>query len=117
VQGPDRPLAADQGGDRFGGGAGGVQAGDSERGDVGQRGAVQGGDVPFDEIGLADVRERQVAGRVENLDGAGFDPAVAAAGGGVGDRGVVPGQDVEGVEQAGLVFLGGKMKSAPRRCR
>ncbi len=59
----------------------------------------------LDQVCLADVRERQVARRVHELDGAGFDPAVAAVGGSVGDRGIVPGQGVEGVEQAGLVVL------------
>src|SRR5258708_37560946 len=106
VQGLGRPLGAGQGGDVLRGGAGGVEAGDAERGDVGQRCAVWGGDVPLDQVGLADVGERQVWWRVEALDGAGFGPAVAAAGGGVGDRGVVPGQGVEGVEQAGLVVFG-----------
>jgi hypothetical protein len=74
VQGLDRLLAADEAGDGRGAGAGGVQAGDAERGDAGQRRAVQGGDVPLDQVCLADVRERQVAGRVHELDGAGFDP-------------------------------------------
>jgi hypothetical protein len=79
VQGLDGPLAADQGGDGLRAGAGGVEAGDAERSDVRQRRAVQGGDVPLDQVGLADVREGQVWWRVEDLDGAGFDPAVAAA--------------------------------------
>jgi hypothetical protein len=105
VQGPDRPLAADQGGDGLRAGAGGVQAGDAEGGDVGQRCAVQGGDVPLDQVCLADVRERQVAGRVHDLDGTGFDPAVAAVGGGVGDRDAAPGQGVRGIEQAGLIVF------------
>ena len=51
------------------------------------------------------MRERQIAGRVEDLDGAGGDLAVAPVGGGVGDRHLVPGQGVEGVGQAGLVVL------------
>ncbi len=61
--------------------------------------------MPLDQVCLADVRERQIAGRVHDLDGAGFDPAVAAVSGGVGDRDAAPGQGVEGVEQAGLVVL------------
>jgi hypothetical protein len=61
--------------------------------------------VPFDQVCLADVRERQVARRVHDLDGAGFDPAVAAVGGGVGDRDTPPGQGVQGIEQAGLVVF------------
>ena len=56
-------------------------------------------------------------GASQDLDGAGFDPAVAAVGDGVGDRDVAPGQGVQGIEQAGLVVLAGKMKSAPRPCR
>jgi hypothetical protein len=105
VQGLDRPLPADEPGQDSGAGPGGVQAGDAERGDVGQGRAVQDGDVPLDQVCLADVRERQVAGRVHDLDGAGLDPAVAAVGGGTGDRDVAPGQGVQGVEQAGLVVL------------
>ena len=75
----------------------------------------EGGDVPLDQVCLADVRERQITGRVHDLDGAGFDPAVAAAGGGVGDRDVAPGQGVEGVEQAGLVVFGrqDEVRAAP----
>ena len=89
MEGLDRPLAADKGGDGFEGAPGRVQAGDAERGDVGDGRAVQGGDVPLDETSLAGVRERQVAGRGQDLDGAGLDPAVAAVDGGVGDRDVV----------------------------
>jgi hypothetical protein len=73
--------------------------------------------VPLDQVGLADVRERQVAGRVHELDGTGFDPAVAAAGGGAGDRDVAPGQGVQGTGQAGLVVFGRQHKPAPRPCR
>jgi hypothetical protein len=72
VQGLDGPLAADEPGDGPGAGAGGVQAGDAERGDFRQRRAVQRCDVPFDQVDLADVREWQVLRCVENLDGAGI---------------------------------------------
>jgi hypothetical protein len=39
---------------------------------------VQGSDVALDQVRLADVRERQVLRRVEDLDGAGGDRAMAA---------------------------------------
>jgi hypothetical protein len=94
----DGPVAADDAGDRLGAGAGGVEAGDAECGDVGQGRAVQGGDVPLDQVCLADVRERQAVWRVHDLDSAGGDPAVAAVGSGVGDSDVLPGQGVQGVE-------------------
>jgi len=51
------------------------------------------------------VRERQIIWRGQDLDGAGGDPAMAAVGGGIGDRSAPPGQGVQGVEQAGLVVL------------
>ncbi len=53
---------------------------------------------------LADVRERQALRRVEDLDGASGDPSVAAVGGAMGGRDVLPGRH-RGVEEAGLVVL------------
>ena len=64
----------------------GFRAGDAERGDGGDRLAVQVGDVPLDEEHLADVRERQILRRGQHLDGAGGDPAVSFVGGGAGYR-------------------------------
>ena len=62
--------------------------------------------MPLDQVCLTDVRERQVIWWGQDLDGAGRDPAMAAVGGGMGDRSVLPGQGVKGIEQAGLVVLG-----------
>src|ERR1019366_5894320 len=61
--------------------------------------------MALDQACLADVRERQVRRRVEDLDGGGGDPAMAAVSGGRCNRDVLPGQGVENVEQAGLVVL------------
>ncbi len=61
--------------------------------------------MALDQVRLADVREGQVVGRVNDLDGAGDDPAVPAVGGRVRDRDVLPGQGVQGIKQAGLVVL------------
>ncbi len=80
----------------------------SECGDRGGRGASQVGDVAFDEPYLVDVGEREVGRGGAGLDGAGGDPAVSAVGFAMGDRGVGPGQCVEGGEQAGLVVLDGE---------
>lgn len=60
-------------------------------------------DVAFDQPDLLDVRERQVRGCWEDLDGTGGDPAVAVIDFAVCDWGVGPGQRVEGGEQAGLI--------------
>src|SRR5258708_1153891 len=81
-------------------------AGVVEGGGGGEGGTGGAGGVRVDEIRLADVGGRVVAGGGQDLDGAGLDAGVAAAGDGVGDRDVVPGQGVEGVEQAGLVVFG-----------
>ena len=62
--------------------------------------------MALDQVCLADVRERQVRRRVEDLDGGGGDPAMAAVSGGRCNRDVLPGQGVENVEQAGLVVPG-----------
>jgi hypothetical protein len=51
------------------------------------------------------VRERQILGRGQHLDGAGGDPAVAAVGGGVRDRDLVPGQGIERAGQGLAVLL------------
>jgi hypothetical protein len=62
VQRLDRPLFPDVSGQARGVCLLGLRAGDAERGDGGDRLAVQAGDVPLDEEHLADVRERQVVG-------------------------------------------------------
>jgi len=77
----NRPLPADVGGQAGGAGAVRGGAGHAERGYCGDRVAVQVSDVPFDQVHLADVRERQVLRRGQHLDGAGGDPAMAAVGG------------------------------------
>ena len=59
--------------------------------------------MPLDQVCLADVRERQIAGCVDELDGAGGDPAVAAVSGGMGDRDIAPVQGVELRKHARLV--------------
>ena len=89
------------------GGVGG-QVRHAERGDRGGRGAVEGGDVAFDQPDLVDVRERQILGCGQDLDGAGGDPAVAALNLGCGDRGLRPCQRVERGEEPGLVLLAGE---------
>ena len=77
VQGLDGPLLADVAGQ-----AGGVRpfrfrAGDAERGDGRDRLAAQVDDVPLDQEDLGDVRERELFGGGQDLDGAGDDPPVA----------------------------------------
>jgi hypothetical protein len=57
--------------------------------------------------GLGGVRERQSGGDRDGLEGAAFDPAVAAAILYVPGRDVFPGQGLELAEQAGLVALDG----------
>ena len=108
VQRLDAPVLADEGGHLFGGGAGVGQAGHAEGGDRGARGAGGVGDVTFDQPDLVDVRERQVGRGGQYADGAGGDPAVAGVDVAVGDRGVGPGQRVEGGVEAGLVLFDGQ---------
>jgi hypothetical protein len=98
-------MAADEPGQAGRAGAGGGQGGDAERGDVGPRRAVQGGDVTLDQVCLADMREWQVPWSGQDLDGAGGDPAVPAAGGRVRDRHLMPGQRIQGLEQGFAVLL------------
>jgi hypothetical protein len=81
----DRPLFPDVSGQVGGVCLLGFRAGDAKGGDGGDRLAVQVRDVPFDQEYLADVRERQVVGGGQYLDGAGGDPAVAFVGSGAGD--------------------------------
>ncbi len=69
--------------------------------------------MTLNEVCLADVRERQIVWRVHDLDGAGSDPAVPAVGSGMGDSDVLPGQGVQGVEQAWLVVLDGTSAAQP----
>ncbi|MGH3989966.1 MAG: hypothetical protein ACRDTZ_22035, partial [Pseudonocardiaceae bacterium] len=76
--------------------------------DCGALGPGGVGDVAFDQPDLVDVRERQVGGGGQGLDGAGGDPAVGGVDVAVGDRGVGPGQRVEGGEQRGLVVFDGQ---------
>ena len=101
----DRPLFPDVAGQVGGVCLPGFRAGDAECGDGRDRLAVQVRDVPFDEEHLADVRERQVVGGGQDLDGAGGDPAVAFIGGGMSDRNLAPRQRVESTEQCPPVLL------------
>ena len=90
VQGLDRPLLADIAGQVGGACPPGFRTRDAERGDGRDRLAAQAGDVPLDEEHLADVREREVIGSGQDLDGPGGNPAVALIGGGMSDRDLVP---------------------------
>jgi hypothetical protein len=99
VQGFGGPLLADAAGQGGGAGLARFRAGDAESGDGRDRLAVRVSDVPLDQEHLADVGERQPFGGGQNLDRAGGDPPVAPVGGGVRDRGVLPGQGVDRVEQ------------------
>ncbi len=101
----DRPFGSGERGEPGRAGLGGGQAGDAEGGDVGPGGAVQGADVPLDQEHLTGVRERQVAGGGQDLDGAGLVPPVATVLVSVRDLGVFPGQSVDRIEQGRLVLL------------
>jgi len=81
-------VLADQGGQEFGSGALGAQAGHAEGGDRGQWGAGRVAGVAFDQPGLVDVGEWQVGGCGQDLDGAGGDPAVAGVDVAGGDGGL-----------------------------
>jgi hypothetical protein len=81
----------------------GGQVGDAEHRDRGDVLAVQAIDVPFDEQDLAGVREPDVSGCGQHLDGADLLAAVASVVGHPPDGRVLPGQGVELVEQSGLV--------------
>ena len=109
----DRPLFPDVSGQAGSVCLPGFRAGDAERGDGGDRLAVQVRDVPLDEEHLADVRERQILGRGQDLDGAGGDPAVALVGGGMGYRHLAPGQRVESIEQGRRFSFTGSTNSPP----
>ena len=78
----DRPLFPDVSGQVGGVRQPGFRAGDAKGGDGRDQLAAQVHDIPFDQEYLADVRERQILGGGQYLDGAGGDPAVAFVGGG-----------------------------------
>jgi hypothetical protein len=80
-------------------------AGDAEGSAGGsQPRVVRVADRPLDKEGLDGMKEDAVRGR-QHLDGQRLVAAVAAVGHDVDDRGVLPGQGVEGGEQAGLVLV------------
>ena len=114
MKGLDRPLLADIAGQVGGACPPGFRTRDAERGDGRDRLAAQAGDVPLDEEHLADVREREVVGSGQDLDGPGGDPAVALIGGGMSDRDLVPRQCVEGIEQGRRFSFTGSTNSPPR---
>jgi len=97
----DGPFRAGEGGEPGRAGLGRGQAGDAERGDIGAAAAVQAADVAFDQEDLRRVREREVFGGRQHLDGAGLVAAAPAIAVCVRDRGVFPWQGVDRREQAG----------------
>jgi hypothetical protein len=63
------------------------------------------GDVAFDQPDLVDVREGQIGWGGPDLDGTAGDPAVSSLDTVVRDRGVLPGQRVDGIEQRAPVLF------------
>jgi hypothetical protein len=77
VQRLDAPVVADQAGEAFGGAGVGGQVGHAQRCRRGVWSTGRIGDVAFDQPDVVDVRERQVGGCGQDLDGASGDAAVA----------------------------------------
>src|SRR3954454_8144423 len=99
VDGLGFPLAADQGGEFGGGGVVRGEAGDAEHSGQGQSPAGGVADLAFDQECLAGVGEAQVLGGGEHPDGVGLDASPAEGDVGVVRLAVLPGQQVQGVEQ------------------
>ena len=113
VQGLDRPLFPDVAGQGGGVCLPGFRAGDAECGDGRDRLAVQVRDVPFDQEHLADVRERRIVRRGQDLDGAGGNAAVALIGGGMGDEPPRPGSASRASNRARRFSFTGNTNSPP----
>jgi hypothetical protein len=104
VQRLDAPVPPEPVGQAGGAGLGGGEVGDRVHGHGPPAQLVERADPAGDPQGLGGVGEVQ-AGDGGDLQAAGLDPAVAAVAGVVGDRDLVPGQELELAVQGGLVGL------------